>query len=159
MLLNITQELNTTQVDIGVLLNESTLHFMQSFPTTSHPRFVVNVKLKCLFLYFKVAIRGSDKSDLTQHDYRVKITFLQLSDVFEKIDEASKQKQTSLFIILDSAVICHRKVGNVQITFTEPRSWREEDAWYRQTSVTHNPTFVNNITTNLKKSGQVIDLG
>jgi RNA-dependent RNA polymerase len=152
----VTQELNTIQVDIGVLLNESAVHFMQSFPATSHPRFVVNVKLKCLFLYFKVGIRGSEKPDLTQHDYRLKITFLQLSDIFENTDEL---KQTSLFIILDSAVICHRMVNNVPISITEPRSWREEDTWYRQTSVAHNPSFLNNVTTNLKKSGQVIDLG
>lgn len=144
-------------MDIGVLLDDSTVHFMQSFSTTTHPRFVVNVKLKCLFLYFKVGIRMATSSDLTQHEYRLKITFLQLGEVFERLDQASHQM--SLYIVLDSSVICHRKVGNYKMIFTEPRSWREEDAWYRQTSVAHNPSLLKNITTNLKKSGQVIDLG
>lgn len=136
-------------------MNESEVHFMQSFPAASHPRFVVNAKFKCLFIYFKVGIRGSGKPDLTQHEYRLKITFLQLSEIFER----TAHNQTSFFIILASAIICHRKVSNVQITFTEPRSWREEDTWYRQTAVAHNPSVLRNATTNLKKSGQVIDLG
>ncbi|CAG8265197.1 unnamed protein product [Penicillium salamii] len=161
--LPIETELRSTQVDIGVLLNESKVHFMQTFAATAHPRFVVDVKLKCIFIYFKVALRGSVSGpgpamgDLTQHDYRLKITFLQLSEVFEQFDKISQQ--ASLLIVLDSSVICHRKVNNIQMTFTEPRSWREEDSWYRQTTVAHNPIFLKSATTNLKRHGQVIDLG
>lgn len=136
---------------------------MQTFAANAHPRFVVDVKKKCIFIYFKVALRGSISGpepafgELTQHDYRLKITFLQLSEVFEQFDKISQQ--ASLLIVLDSSVICHRKVKNIQMTFTEPRSWREEDTWYRQTAVAHNPIFLKSVTTNLKRHGQVIDLG
>ncbi|CAG8234887.1 unnamed protein product [Penicillium salamii] len=161
--LPIENELRSTQVDIGVLLNESKVHSMQTFAANAHPRFVVDVKKKCIFIYFKVALRGSISGpepafgELTQHDYRLKITFLQLSEVFEQFDKISQQ--ASLLIVLDSSVICHRKVKNIQMTFTEPRSWREEDTWYRQTAVAHNPIFLKSVTTNLKRHGQVIDLG
>lgn len=134
------QELRTMQVDIGVLLNESTLHFMQNFPAATQPRCVVSLQSKCLFLYFKVGIRGSGpaRADLIQHDYRLKITFLQLSEVFKTFDDATQQ--TSLLIVLDDSVICHRKVKNPHITFNEARTWRDEDSWYRQTTVTHSPS-------------------
>ncbi|KAJ5357535.1 RNA-dependent RNA polymerase eukaryotic-type [Penicillium brevicompactum] len=157
--LPIETELRTMQVDIGVLLNESTLHFMQNFPAATQPRCVVSLQSKCLFLYFKVGIRGSGpaRADLIQHDYRLKITFLQLSEVFKTFDDATQQ--TSLLIVLDDSVICHRKVKNPHITFNESRAWREEDSWYRQTTVTHNPSSQKNATTNLKRTGQVIDLG
>ncbi|CAG8291982.1 unnamed protein product [Penicillium olsonii] len=159
--LPIETELRATQVDIGVLLSETTTHFMQSFTAAARPRFVVDVRLKCIFIYFKVGLRGSGpgptKGDLTQHDYRLKITFLQLSEVFERFDKISQQ--ASLLIVLDSSVICHRKVKDLQMTFTEPRIWREEDSWYRQTTVAHNPIFLRNAATNLKRPGQIIDLG
>ncbi|KAJ5510324.1 RNA-dependent RNA polymerase eukaryotic-type [Penicillium expansum] len=45
------------------------------------------------------------------------------------------------------------------MTLTEPLSWREEDSWYRQTAVTHNPNSLKTLPTNLKKTGHIIDLG
>ncbi|CAI7578194.1 unnamed protein product [Penicillium glandicola] len=149
--------LKTVQVDIGVLLGPSTVHSMQSFNNVTYPRFVVDVMRKCLFLYFKVGIRGSDTADVTQHDYRVKITFLQLSQIYQRYDRSKREQ--SLLIFLDSAAIWHRKSNDIRSTLTEPLSWREEDSWYRQTSVTHNPNLLKSLPTNLKKSGHVIDLG
>ncbi|KAI3131609.1 hypothetical protein CBS147326_5572 [Penicillium roqueforti] len=151
-------ELKTVQVDIGVLLGPSTIHSMQSFNNLAYPRFVVDVMRKCLFLYFKVGIRGSETAaDVIQHDYRVKITFLQLSQIYQQYDKATREH--SFVIVLGSAAIWHRKAKEIQSTLTEPLSWREEDSWYRQTSVTHNPNLLKNLPTNLKKTGHIIDLG
>ncbi|KAJ5970641.1 uncharacterized protein N7479_000559 [Penicillium vulpinum] len=150
-------ELKTVQVDIGVLLGPSTIHSMQSFNNLAYPRCVVDVMRKCLLLYFKVGIRGSDTADVTQHDYRVKITFLQLTQIYQQQDKDTRQR--SFLIVLDSAAIWHRKAKDIRSTLTEPLSWREEDSWYRQTSVTHNPNSLKNLPTNLKKSGHIIDLG
>ncbi|KAJ5154575.1 uncharacterized protein N7500_010014 [Penicillium coprophilum] len=150
-------ELKTIQVDIGILLGRSAVHSMQSFNNLAYPRCVVDVIRKCLVLYFKVGIRGSETADVTQHDYRVKITFLQLSQIYRQYDIATRQH--SFLIVLESAAIWHRKAKDVQSTLTEPLSWREEDSWYRQTSVTHNPNSLKNLPTNLKKLGHIIDLG
>ncbi|KAJ5428334.1 RNA-dependent RNA polymerase eukaryotic-type [Penicillium cf. griseofulvum] len=150
-------ELKTVQVDIGVLLTPSTVHSMQSFSNLTYPRCVIDVMRKCLLLYFKVGIRGSETTDVTQHDYRVKITFLQLSQIYQQCDKATRQQ--SFLIVLDSAAIWHRKARDIPSTVTEPLSWREEDSWYRQTSVTHNPNSLKTLPTNLKKLGHIIDLG
>jgi RNA-dependent RNA polymerase len=151
------KELKTVQVDIGVLLGLSTFHSMQSFTNLAYPRCVVDVMRKCLFLYFRVGIRGSDTADVNQHDYRVKITFLQLTQIYQQYDKATRER--SLLIVLDSAAIWHRKAKDIQSTLTEPLSWREEDSWYRQTSVTHNPNSLKTLPANLKKTGHIIDLG
>ncbi|KAF4771917.1 hypothetical protein HAV15_004558 [Penicillium sp. str.  len=150
-------ELKTVQVDISVLLGPSTVHSMQSFTNLAFPRCVVDVMRKCLLLYFKVGIRGSETTDVTQHDYRVKITFLQLTQIYQQYDKATREH--SFLIVLDSAAIWHRKAKDIQSTLTEPLSWREEDSWYRQTSVTHNPNSLKNLPTSLKKTGHIIDLG
>ncbi|KAJ5967824.1 hypothetical protein N7501_004072 [Penicillium viridicatum] len=150
-------ELKTVQVDIGVLLGPSTVHSMQSFTNLAFPRCVVDVMRKCLLLYFKVGIRGSETADVTQHDYRVKITFLQLTQIYQQYDKATREH--SFLIVLDSAAIWHRKAKDIQSTVTEPSGWREEDSWYRQTSVTHNPNSLKNLPTSLKKTGHIIDLG
>ncbi|KAJ5816384.1 hypothetical protein N7447_008617 [Penicillium robsamsonii] len=150
-------ELKTIQVDIGILLGRSTVHSMQSFNNLAYPRCVIDVMRKCLVLYFKVGIRGSETADVTQHDYRVKITFLQLSQIYQQYDKATRQD--SFLIVLDSAAIWHRKAKDIRSTLTEPLSWREEDSWYRQTSVTHNPNSLKTLPTSLKKLGHIIDLG
>ncbi|OQE90654.1 hypothetical protein PENNAL_c0011G06773 [Penicillium nalgiovense] len=144
-------------VDIGVLLGLSTFHSMQSFTNLAYPRCAVDVMRKCLFLYFRVGIRGSDTADVNQHDYRVKITFLQLTQIYQQYDKATREH--SFLIVLDSAAIWHRKAKDIQSTLTEPLSWREEDSWYRQTSVTHNPNSLKTLPANLKKTGHIIDLG
>ncbi|KGO40249.1 RNA-dependent RNA polymerase, eukaryotic-type [Penicillium expansum] len=150
-------ELKIVQVDIGVLLGPSTVHSMQSFTNLAYPRCVVDVMRKCLLLYFKVGIRGSETADVTQHNYRVKITFLQLTQIYQQYDKATREH--SFLIVLDSAAIWHRKAKEIRMTLTEPLSWREEDSWYRQTAVTHNPNSLKTLPTNLKKTGHIIDLG
>ncbi|KAG0154062.1 hypothetical protein PDIDSM_1442 [Penicillium digitatum] len=150
-------ELKTVQVQIGVLLGPSTVHALQSFTNLAYPRCVVDVMRRCLLLYFKVGIRGSETADVTQHDYRVKITFLQLTQIYQQYDKATSEN--SLLIILDSAAIWHRKAKDMQSTLAEPMSWREEDSWYRQTAVTHNPNSLKTLPTNLKKTGHIMDLG
>ncbi|KGO75271.1 RNA-dependent RNA polymerase, eukaryotic-type [Penicillium italicum] len=150
-------ELKTVQVDIGVLLGPSTIHSMQSFTNLAYPRCVVDVMRKCLLLYFKAGIRGSETADVTQHDYRVKITFLQLTQIYQQYDKATREH--AFLIVLDSAAICHRKAKDTRLTLAEPLSWREEDSWYRQTAVTHNPNSLKTLPTNLKKTGHIIDLG
>ncbi|KAJ5372624.1 hypothetical protein N7517_004630 [Penicillium concentricum] len=150
-------ELQIVQVDIGILLGRSAVHYMQSFNNLAYPRCVIDVMRKCLVLYFKVGIRGSETADVTQHDYRVKIPFIQLSQIYQRYYKPARQH--SYLIVLDSAAIWHRKAKDIQSTLTEPLSWREEDSWYRQTSVTHNPNSLKTLPTNLKKSGHIIDLG
>jgi RNA-dependent RNA polymerase len=131
---------------------------MQSFHGLAYPRYVVNVRRKCLCIYFKVGIRGSEKTaDVTQHDYRIKLTFLQLTQVYDRYDPVSKQQ--SLLIILNSASICHRRANDPLSTLIEERNWNEEDSWYRQTAVTHNPHSLRTLPTTLKKPGHIIDLG
>jgi RNA-dependent RNA polymerase len=103
-----------------------------------------------------VGIR-SKAGEITLHDYRVRLSFLQLSQIFEQYDTITEQ--TSFLIILDSSAIFHRRLKNTSSSFTELRNWREEDAWYRQTTVRRNPHVVETSSNNLKKSGHIVDTG
>jgi RNA-dependent RNA polymerase len=146
----------TTKVEIGVLVDAAAIHAMHSFDQSSGPRFVVDTLRRCLYVYFKVGIR-SKAGEITLHDYRVRLSFLQLSQIFEQYDTITEQ--TSFLIILDSSAIFYRRLKNTSSSFTELRNWREEDAWYRQTTVRRNPHVVETSSNNLKKSGHIVDTG
>ncbi|KAJ5306292.1 hypothetical protein N7508_005307 [Penicillium antarcticum] len=150
------KELMTTKVGIGVLVDARAFHTMHNFDQTSGPRFVVDVLRRCLYVYFKIGIR-SKAGEMSLHDYRVRITFLQLSQIFEQYDTTTEL--TSFLIILDSSPTFHRRLKNIALSFTEQRYWREEDVWYRQTSVRRNPHVIETSSNNLKKSGHIIDTG
>ncbi|KAJ5766848.1 uncharacterized protein N7511_004464 [Penicillium nucicola] len=148
------KELMTTKVGIGILVDAVAVHTMHIFDQSSGPRFVIDVLRRCLYVYFKVSIR-SKAGDMSLHDYRLRFTFLQLSQIFEQYDTTTEQ--TSFLIILDSSPILHRRLKNISSSFTGMRYWREEDAWYRQTAMRRNPHVIDTSCNNLKKSGHIID--
>lgn len=127
----------------------------------ANPHMAVDVRSKAVFAYFNAIIRepsgvlgAAPRS--TQPAFRLKISFLQLARIWE-INHADSQ-EISLVIFLDTPPTCHRQSSNVMASFNNPSSWREADLWQRQTSIAH--VVGENLTTvNLRRSGQIVDLG
>lgn len=155
------KELASSSLNIGVRLSENSLYWMRGFEDPANPRLMVDVRRRALFVFFKVFVhnnqRAPSSSPEVEYDFRLKIDFLQLTRIFEQHDSTSKP--VSLLTILDNPPIYHRRLGDVKSTFTDEMSWREADTWYRQTSVVHNPWLQNDIATNIRRSGQIIDIG
>lgn len=146
-----------SRFDVGVRLGESAIHTLKTL--NDSPSFVVNVKERAVYLYFQEDIRLSTNAEVKDplSSFRLKLPFYQLTRVWEMHDEASQE--LSFLIILDSPVVCHRKMQNIKGTFQGESSWRESDTWHRQTAIVHNPWLQLALTTNLRRSGQIVDIG
>lgn len=157
------QELHVVRLDIGVLIAETTPSWMRTFGEAQGLRLVVNLRRRELQIFFKVSIRntrpGIERTITVDedHDFRIKLTFLQLSTIHELCDPDSQQ--IAFLTILNSPPIYHRQLKDFRPTFTGATSWKETDTWYRQTAVVHNPYGQTAGPTNLRRSGQLIDIG
>lgn len=151
------------RLDIGVLIGETTPSWMRTFGEAHGLRLLVNLRRRELQIFFKVSIRNTRLSierAITvdeDHDFRIKLAFLQLSTIHDLCDPESQQ--TAFLTILTSPPIYHRQLKDFRPTFTGSTNWKETDTWYRQTAVVHNPYGQIAIPTNLRRSGQVIDIG
>ncbi|KAJ5819868.1 hypothetical protein N7474_005459 [Penicillium riverlandense] len=156
-------ELHVVRLDIGVLVGETTPSWMRTFGEAQGLRLLVNLRRRDLQIFFKVSIRNSrpgiERTAIVDehHDYRIKLAFLQLSTVHELCDPDSQQ--IAFLITLNSPPIYHRQLKDFRSTFTGATTWKEADTWYRQTAVVHNPYGQSAVPTNLRRSGQVIDIG
>jgi RNA-dependent RNA polymerase len=81
--------------------------------------------------------------------------FFELSKIWETKNNGTSEH--CYVIVLDAPPIFHRQTSTT--AFNSEIAWRASDTWYRQTSVVHNPLSQANISTNLRKSGQIIDTG
>lgn len=153
------QELNLTKLDIGVCPDEKTFFPMRTFDNSDSLKAVVDVRNRALSIFFDVKIRQS----MSKHKsiaappslFRIRVKFFELSKIWEtRHDDTNEQ---SYFIFLDAPAVFHRQASTT--VFNSEIIWRASDTWYRQTSVVHNPLSQANITTNLRKSGQIIDTG
>ncbi|KAJ5885149.1 hypothetical protein N7495_009659 [Penicillium taxi] len=154
-------ELGVIKLDFGVLMGESSISSLQTFDVEASPVLMVDVKQRALFVHFKTFIKTPEKIDPDGEDdmssFRLKIGFFQLNRIWEVLH--SETKELSFLTILDSPPVYHRRLEDIESTFSSDTIWRESDTWFRQTSIFHNPTVVANLTTRLYKPGQIIDIG
>ncbi|KAJ5153257.1 uncharacterized protein N7482_009735 [Penicillium canariense] len=156
------QELPCKRCDIGVLVDGSTTCAMRTFSDEAKPRMVVDVRAKALFAHFNVVLHHSRPvaagvPEMSASTYRLKIPFLQLARVWEAYEEDSHE--VSLVIILDSPPLYHRQSTDILTTFSTQTTWRDSDAWLRQTSIAHSLGHQVKAPTSLRRVGQIIDLG
>ncbi|KAJ5538290.1 hypothetical protein N7494_007769 [Penicillium frequentans] len=152
-------ELNLTKLDIGVCPDEKTFFPMRTFDNSDSLKAVVDIRNRALSILFDVKIRQSNSKHKSLAAppslFRIRVKFFELSKIWEtRNDDTSEQ---SYFIVLDAPAVFHRQASTT--VFNSEIIWRASDTWYRQTSVVHNPLSQANITTNLRKSGQIIDTG
>ncbi|KAJ5594295.1 uncharacterized protein N7459_000503 [Penicillium hispanicum] len=154
-------KLDVARIEMGVRIQDSTIHFMHTLDKAASPHLVLNVPMRALFLYFQIAIEGTQSTEqgasAPKSLFRQKIGFHQLGKIWELYD--SNTQELSFLTIMDSPAIYHRQVKDIMSTFTGGRSWREPDTWYRQTGLTHNPSLQKKLPTNLCKREQIVDLG
>ncbi|KAJ5918249.1 hypothetical protein N7454_010624 [Penicillium verhagenii] len=153
-------DLSPSNFDIGVSPDEKSFFPLRSFKQSDEPKFVLDVRNRSLFIFFQLSIRqvrrttATDVADPTSL-FRIRIKFFELSKVW--VTQNDDTKQQTYVILLDTPPTFHRQSSTP--TFSSETSFRTSDTWYRQTSVVHNPLTQANITTSLRKKGQIIDIG
>lgn len=150
-------------LDIGVLVDETTYLPMRTVGTgnTEKTSLVIDLKLRVLDVYFQLPIfnprnKFANPADIL-HQYRVRIPFPQLTQVFQSRDGESGC--VSHLTCLDSPPLYHRRVKNIPSTFIDDNNWKDADAWFRQTYIVHNPQGMTSLPVSLRKMKQVIDIG
>ncbi|OOQ81566.1 putative RNA-directed RNA polymerase (Sad-1) [Penicillium brasilianum] len=156
------QELPCKRFDVGVLLDEFTTCAMRTFQKEASPKVVVDVRSKVLHAYFSVTVHEArpfipSVPEVSPSTFRLKIPFLQLTRVWETHEPDSDE--VSLIIILDSPPIYHRQSTDILSTSSTHTSWRDTDLWQRQTCIAHKTGVQDLVKTNLRRSGQIVDLG
>lgn len=135
---------------------------MRTFQKEASPQVVVDVRSKVLHAYFSVTVHEArpfipSAPEVSPSTFRLKIPFLQLTRVWETHEPGSGE--VSLIIILDSPPIYHRQSTDILSTFSTHTSWRDTDLWQRQTCIAHKTGAQDLVKTNLRRSGQIVDLG
>lgn len=135
---------------------------MRTFHQEANLNVVVDVRSKVLHAYFNVTVHEArpfvpGAPEVSPSRFRLKIPFLQLARVWETYE--SDSDEVSLIVILDSPPIYHRQSSNILDTFSTHSSWRDTDLWQRQTCIAHNLGAQDQAKTNLRRSGQIVDLG
>lgn len=122
---------------------------------------VLDLQRRALFVYFQLAIfnpkQKSAKATGLQHEYRLKIPFPQMTRIFQSRDFTSGC--ISQFTFLDSPPLYHRRIKNIENTFTDDSTWRDSGTWFRQTHVVHNPQGQASLPASLQKLNPIIDIG
>ncbi|KAF7587579.1 hypothetical protein BBP40_007020 [Aspergillus hancockii] len=157
-------KLPISSMDIGVLFNETTMLPMRSVGSGTKDRTILTLQLKqrAMLVYFQLSIFNQGHKPAPAggdlQEYRLKIPFVQLTRIFQTPDAVTEC--VSHFIVLDSPPIYHRRINNIETTFSDDsNSWREADAWYRQTYIVRNPMELSSLPVGLKKAKAVIDIG
>lgn len=149
-------------MDIGVQANETSIVPMHTVGTgiDKHPFLVVDLKRRVLQVYFQLAIHNPRQNQTTAavyHDYRLTITFTQMTKIFQTSDPVSKT--VSHLTFLDAPPVYHRRIKNIASTFTDENSWREGDTWFRQTDIVHRPEELAALPIGLRKFKPLVDIG
>lgn len=114
---------------------------------------VVDLRQRSLLLYFQLRTVEAEGS---YHQYRVKIPFTQLNEIFQTRDGSGG---VSHLAFLDGPPFYYRRAKNVSSSFTDNNTWREADAWLRQASIVANPQAQEHLPASLRKHHPVIDIG
>lgn len=151
------KQLQASKFDVGVRLNESTIHSMASF--REEVSLTINLKERAIFIYFRCMVRISPtkRTSITGSLCRVKFPLFRLARIWKMTNDASKE--VSFLIILDCPAAFHRQLPHFGPAFQNDISWRDSDTWYRQTSIAKDPFAQRLLATNLQQSEQIIDIG
>ncbi|KAL4970044.1 RNA dependent RNA polymerase-domain-containing protein [Aspergillus stella-maris] len=147
-----------TSLDIGILIDETTMVPMRTVgSTTSGNAYVaLNLKYKELLVYFDIPTPSAG-NQVPPQKYRLKVPFSQLEKFYQVKNPSTRS--ISHFTILSSPPMYHRRITNLDRTFIEETSWKESDAWFRQTNIVHNPDKLADLPISLRRQNPIIDIG
>lgn len=160
---NVVKRIPIRTMDIGVLVNETTVLPMRTVGAgiDEHASLVLGLKHRAMFVYFQLPIFNSRQRPIETtgiyQDYRLKIPFAQMTKIFQTSGSASEG--VSHLTFLDAPPVYHRRIKNIASTFTDENSWREADTWFRQTDIVHNPQELASLPISLRKFKPLIDIG
>ncbi|KAJ5572549.1 hypothetical protein N7450_009533 [Penicillium hetheringtonii] len=140
-------QLPALRLDVCVLTSENTFHVMRTFRDSVEVE--LNVRRRELNVRFTTAI-------LDQRNLRSLNPDLQECQNLFRL----RIRDISFLAVLDTPAIYFRKLKDLVPTFSHSTTtWREFDAWSRQTALVHDPRGQEKSTTNLHRSGQIVDIG
>ncbi|KAK2834856.1 hypothetical protein FQN49_006848, partial [Arthroderma sp. PD_2] len=148
-------------LDVGCLAGDKSMLTMRTITANfqDHTRFVADLFRREINIFFqmtKLESRSSVTAPPIIQKYRIRIPFVHLS----RIQRISDGEEVSFIISLDSPPSYHRKLQDIESTFSETENmWRADDTWYRQTDIVHNPQDLVHAKTSLRKAHPVINIG
>ncbi|KAL5332831.1 RNA dependent RNA polymerase-domain-containing protein [Aspergillus crustosus] len=144
-----------TSLDIGVLADETTMMSMRTVRSLANENatLILDLGRKDLLVYFQLLIAGTGQPQ----EYRLKVPFSQLDRFFQTRN--SLTRGCSHITFLGSPPVYHRRLKNIESTFSEETSWREWDVWFRQTHVVHTPQKLATLPVCLRRQNPIIDIG
>jgi RNA-dependent RNA polymerase len=150
--------------DVCVLNGKNTFHVMHAFKYSL--RGSIDIRRRELSVSFTANIRDnrmylgpSPNPEEEESLFQLRVKFNQLDKLWASHDPESKV--ISFLAILEHPALFFRRLKNVEPTFQSETTWKEFDAWPRQTALVHNPESLANqrLITNLYRSGQIVDIG
>ncbi|CAI7665782.1 unnamed protein product [Penicillium manginii] len=157
-------DFSVMKFDVCVLNGKDTFHVMHAFKYSL--RGSIDIRRRELSVSFTANIRDnrmylgpSPNPEEEESLFQLRVKFNQLDKLWASHDPESKV--ISFLAILEHPALFFRRLKNVEPTFQSETTWKEFDAWPRQTALVHNPESLANqrLITNLYRSGQIVDIG
>lgn len=160
------QNISISGINFGTLIAEQTFLTLKSIGhgLTEPLRLVLDLQQRELTIYFEAVVSNhrqpfpEDSKKTNVHNYRLRVSLAQIKRMYEIRNQSTNS--ISHIFVLDSPPAYHRRLKNLRTTFSgSDTSWKDANAWYRQTDIVHNPTDLARLPTSLKKHTPIINLG
>lgn len=132
----------------GMMKNE--LEFLSLRSLHSAPKTNIEIAMDLHFKEFILRFPVNGRA------FKFQFTPAQVSQAFHLAEEDGSH---SIVLILDSPPLAFRKSNNLRDTHNSAATlWNEQQAWFRQTDIDHDPTF-RSLPVALRKTSCIVDIG
>ncbi|KAL9029678.1 MAG: hypothetical protein Q9196_002102 [Gyalolechia fulgens] len=140
-------------LDFGFMCGPQTMMAMHTIHSREQAaiRFKQNMHYRETIVEFRIDVNG--QAEL----FRFTIPFAQL-DTISRVDTGNDH-EVVLVVSLPTPPRFFRKLDEKDTHEVKARYWSQNDAWYRQTDITHYPADLKTSPVALKKSKPIIDIG
>ncbi|KAF2146274.1 uncharacterized protein K452DRAFT_348841 [Aplosporella prunicola CBS 121167] len=150
----------TESIGFGFMHSETSMMVMHRVsPEGKLPMtLTVNLQRREVEVRFSMNMFDEQRKAYVLDQFRFRVKFSQIKGIHERHDGGCNKQ---VWVILtDSPPWFYKKLRNTGPTHMDTeRTWREWQAWYRQTDITHSRQPLKNSPVGLKKANPVIDIG
>ncbi|KAL9600633.1 MAG: hypothetical protein Q9219_003066 [cf. Caloplaca sp. 3 TL-2023] len=140
-------------LDFGFMYEPQTMMAMHSIVSTER----TTIRFQQKMLYREIAIEFGLIVGTQAELFRFTVPFDQL-DTIHRVDTGG-EKRIELLVSLPAPPRFFRKLNENDTHEVKARYWSQNDAWYRQTDITHFPADLKDSPVTLKKARPIIDIG
>ncbi|KAK4609894.1 RNA-dependent RNA polymerase 1 [Fulvia fulva] len=152
-----------TEVDFGVMRNETVMSsfFTAQTTSTSQAQLTMDLQMKALFIQFPIQVKAlapSGTEHVVEHLFKVRINPAQVCEARAPIVPEGAKYHT-IVLSIDSPPLVYRKTTKVYETH-DPKAtyWNDRQIWFRQTDIDFNPSGRKSCV-ELQKHDAFIDIG